>query len=341
MELLFMITKKFWIGIIILTCIVLIGGGVWYLQNSPQKFSGPPEPVTIGTTPSLSSTLILIADGKGFFTRHGLNVTIQDNPMSLTSMDNLVTGTADIAGASDYSFTNYLFTEPTLRTFTSTAKTDVISIIARKDRGIASPQDLAGKKIGCTKQQAGEFFLGRYLALNSINSSAVTVVNLKPAEMLDAMVNGTIDAVITWEPYVTTIQKQLGSEAISFPAQEGQRYYWLMICTNETSTERPGMIRNVLAALVDAETYTQQNPEEAQQIVAGRLRMDPTYIKSVWPKYDLIISLDQSLIIAMEDEARFAIQNNLTNKTEVPDYRGNMYRDGLDAVKPVAVTVIR
>ena len=130
------------IGILLVLGVAVIFGA-WYLQNSQQTFSGPPENVVIGTTPSLSSTLIYVADSKGFFTRHGLNVTIQENPLSLTSMNNLVSSTADIAGSSDYSFMNYLFTEPTLQTFTSTAKTDVISIVARKDRGIASPQDLA------------------------------------------------------------------------------------------------------------------------------------------------------------------------------------------------------
>jgi len=336
-----MITKKFWIGIIILTCIVLIGGGVWYLQNPQKQFSGPPESVTIRTAPSPSSTLIIIADSKGFFIRHGLNVTIQETPSSLTSMNNLVAGTADIAGASDYAFMNYLFTEPTLQTFTSTAKIDVVSIMARKDRGIASPQDLAGKKIGCTKQQAGEFFLGRYLALNNINSSTVTIVDLPLTEIPGALANGTIDAAITWEPYINTIQKQLGPEVVTFPAQEGQRYFWLMICTNKTATERPGMIRNVLAALVDAETYTQQYPEEAQQIVATRLHLDKSYLREVWPKYHPIVSLDQSLITAMEDEARFAIQSNLTKTRVVPNYRSNIYRDGLDTVKPQAVTIIR
>jgi hypothetical protein len=43
----------------------------------------------------------------------------------------------------------------------------------------------------------------------------------------------------------------------------------------------------------------------------------------------------------MEAEGRFAIQTNLTDKREIPNYRGNIYRDGLDAVKPEAVTVIR
>jgi NitT/TauT family transport system substrate-binding protein len=328
------------IGILFVLGVTIIVGA-WYLQSLPHTYSGPPEPVIIATTPSLSSTLILIADSKGFFTRQGLNVTIQENPLSITSMDNLNRDTADIAGSSDYSFTNYLFTSPALQTFTSTAKTDVISIVARKDRGIAAPQDLAGKKIGCTKQQAGEFFLGRYLRLNSINSSSVTVVNVNPADMPGAMANGTIDATITWEPYVTNLKKQLGQNAVVFPAQEGQRYYWLLICTNKTASERPEMIKKVLAALVDAESFTQQNPEEAQQIVADCLHMDPNYIREVWPKYRLIVSLDQSLITAMEDEARWSIQNNLTSKREIPNYRSNIYRDALDAVKPQAVTVIR
>jgi ABC-type nitrate/sulfonate/bicarbonate transport system substrate-binding protein len=333
--------KKNWFIVIVVIGIVLGCVVVWYLQNSPKKMSGPPEPVVIGTTPSLSSTLILIADNKGFFTRHGLNVTIQENPLSITSMSNLGAGTADIAGSSDYSFMNYLFTEPTLQTFASTAKTDVISIVARKDRGIISPPDLAGKRIGCTKQQAGEFFLGRYLVLNGINSSTITVVSLNPAEMSGAMADGTVDAVITWEPYVNNLQKQLGPDAIVFPAQEGQRYYWLLICTNKTATERPEVIRNVLAALVDAELYTQQYPEEARQIIANRLGLDTSYLRDVWPKYHQIVSLDQSLITAMEDEARWAIQNNLTGKQEIPNYRNNIYRDALDSVKPQAVTVIR
>jgi NitT/TauT family transport system substrate-binding protein len=333
--------KKKWVVGIVIIAVVLGCGIVWYLQNPTQKNYGPSEPVVIATTPSLSSTLILIAENKGFFTRHGLNVTIQGNPLSITSMDNLARGTTDIAGSSDYSFTNYLFSRPGLQTFGSTAKTDVISIVARKDRGIITPQDLAGKKIGCTKQQAGEFFLGRYLLLNGINSSSVTVVNVNPVDMPGAMANGTIDAAITWEPYVNTLQKQLGSNAVVFPAQEGQRYYWLLICTNKTAAERPEMIRKVLAALVDAESFTQQNPEEAQQIIAARLNLDPIYLREVWPKYHFIVSLDQSLIVAMEDEARWELQNNLTTEREIPNYRSNIYRDALDAVKPQAVTVIR
>lgn len=326
---------------ILLILIIAIMVGAWFLQGSSQQSSGPLEPVVIGTTPSLSSTLILIAEEKGFFTRHGLNVTIQENTVSTTSLANLVARTVDIAGASDYAFMNYLFTNHSLQAVASIAKTDVISIVARKDRGITASQNLTGKRIGCTKQQVGEFFLGRYLVLNGINSSTVTVVDLKPGDMPGAIANGSVDAVITWEPYVNTIQTQLGPNAAVFPAQEGQRYYWTLICTKKTTSERPEILQRVLSALVDSESYTLEYPEESQQIMANKLQLNTSYIKEVWPKYHLIISLDQSLISAMEDEARYEIQNNLTEKKDILNYRENIYPDALDAVKPQAVTIIK
>jgi NitT/TauT family transport system substrate-binding protein len=52
------------------------------------------------------------------------------------------------------------------------------------------------------------------------------------------------------------------------------------------------------------------------------------------------VTLDQSLILAMEDEARWMIANNLTNATEVPDFRNYIYEEGLRAVRPGSVNII-
>ena len=52
-------------------------------------------------------------------------------------------------------------------------------------------------------------------------------------------------------------------------------------------------------------------------------------------------SFAQALILAMEDEARWRIENKLTDKTTVPDYLDFMYIDALEVVNPGAVTVIR
>lgn len=43
----------------------------------------------------------------------------------------------------------------------------------------------------------------------------------------------------------------------------------------------------------------------------------------------------------MEDEARWMIKNNLTSEKQVPDCMNYVYVDGLKAVKPEAVNIIR
>jgi NitT/TauT family transport system substrate-binding protein len=61
----------------------------------------------------------------------------------------------------------------------------------------------------------------------------------------------------------------------------------------------------------------------------------------IWPRYQLALSLEQSLITAMEDEARWMINNNLTGEKQIPDFVNYIYIDGLKAVKPEAVNIIR
>ena len=54
----------------------------------------------------------------------------------------------------------------------------------------------------------------------------------------------------------------------------------------------------------------------------------------VWPENHFSLTLDQSLVLAMEDEARWMIKNNMTHATVVPDFGNSIYPDTLDAVKP-------
>ncbi len=52
------------------------------------------------------------------------------------------------------------------------------------------------------------------------------------------------------------------------------------------------------------------------------------------------LSLDQSLIVAMESEARWMIRNRLTSQKEIPDFLDSIHAGSLDSVKPGAVNLI-
>ncbi len=64
-------------------------------------------------------------------------------------------------------------------------------------------------------------------------------------------------------------------------------------------------------------------------------------MEAVWPRHQFSLTLDQSLITAMEYEARWMIANNLTDGKKVPDFGKYTYTRGLDEIKPGSVRIIR
>ena len=60
---------------------------------------------------------------------------------------------------------------------------------------------------------------------------------------------------------------------------------------------------------------------------------------AVWSRNDFSLSLDQSLVVAMENEARWMIKNRLTFETEVPDFLNYIYVEGLNSIKPGSVDI--
>jgi NitT/TauT family transport system substrate-binding protein len=80
-------------------------------------------------------------------------------------------------------------------------------------------------------------------------------------------------------------------------------------------------------------------PDRAKIIVKNRLGVEEKDVARIWSQNAFSLSLDQSLIIAMEDEARWMMQNNLTAEKQMPDFRSYIYIDGLKAVKPEAVNI--
>ncbi len=101
------------------------------------------------------------------------------------------------------------------------------------------------------------------------------------------------------------------------------------------------MINRFLKSVDQAAKYSVYYPAEAKAIVQKRLHSDNDYIASAWAGTQFSLTLDQSLITAMEDEGRWMINNNLTSEKNIPDYRDYFYLKGLDEVKPESVNIIR
>jgi NitT/TauT family transport system substrate-binding protein len=186
-----------------------------------------------------------------------------------------------------------------------------------------------------------EFFLGRYLTINGVDIQNITLLYRPPDDLVNSVVSGESDAAITWDPYASQIAGQLGRNCTIWNAQSGQLYYWVTYTNSDVMRNRPEMIRNYLRAVDDAETYLSTHPKEATEFARKRMNLSDDASDRFWNEYHFRLSLDQGLIVAMEDEARWMGGQNMTGGRNPPSYLDMIVQDFMREIKPTAVTVIR
>jgi NitT/TauT family transport system substrate-binding protein len=201
--------------------------------------------------------------------------------------------------------------------------------------------DLKRKKIGVPRNTIAEFYLTRFLTLNGISIGDVSLVDVLPAQAIDAISSGSLDAVVVWEPYSSQMKGQLADRVVGWSVQSSQPGFGVISGSSDWLVGNREIVVRFLKALVKAEGYLIRNTDAARHIIQKRLNYDDASMDILWSESLFSISLDQSLIVTMEDEARWMIKNNLTSEKQIPDFLGYIYEDALKAIKPEAVNIIR
>ncbi len=308
---------------------------------SPGGYADKVEAISIGTPPLESSALLYVAEERGFFAENGLNVTMKSYDTGAASLTGLLAGEVDIATPAEYALVGRAFQQTNARAIASIDKVQYFFLVGRSDRGVKDVADLKGKKIGVVTKTIAEFYLGRFLQIHGIKPGEVTIVNIDISKSEDVIANGDVDAIVTRPPYVSGIEKKLGTNAVVWPVQSSQALYAVIIGRNDWIADHSETVSRLLSSLDEAEEYIMHNPDQAKDIIKKRLNLDAAHMNTVWSQNQFGLSLDQSLIAAMEDEARWMISNNLTPEKTVPGFEDYIYEDGLKALKPGAVNIIR
>jgi ABC-type nitrate/sulfonate/bicarbonate transport system substrate-binding protein len=336
----FKLGKRTAITLIVIIIAVSLVGSFLFL-NSPNNYSGRVESITFANVPNEVNSLIYIADNQQFFTANGLNVSYKNYASGLAAVNGVLNSEVDVASASEFVIVGKALSNVNVSTFGTVDKVINEYVVARTDLGINNILDLKGKKIGVSLGTSTEFYIGSFLELNGMDINQVSLVNVPPPQTPSALANGTVDAVIAWQPNIDTIEKALGNRIVMWPAQADQAYYINAVCTNSWAVAHPELITRFSKSLSQAETYLINNPNNAKAIIANRLNYSAPYVESIWSSHQFALSLDQSLISTMESEARWLINSNLTNQTLIPDFLNYIYFGGLTSVKPQSVNIIR
>ncbi|RPI32221.1 MAG: hypothetical protein EHM70_09480 [Chloroflexota bacterium] len=299
------------------------------------------ESIRIGMESTAVNSLIFIAEDQKYFDANKLDVTFVEYPSGLAAVEGMINGEVDLATASEFVIVGKALSHESIQTIATIDKFLHNYLIGRKDLGISTLADLPGKRIGLPLKTAAEFYLGRFLDLNGMNIRQVTLVDVSPPDIMTALTNGEVDAVLAWQPNAKKLEDLLGDGIVRWPAQSEQVTYCSIIGAQAWIDSHSEAVERFLKSLADAQDYLNRRPEDGRAIIQKRLKYDDAYLAAIWPEHNLQLSLDQSLILALEDESRWMIANGLTTETQVPDFLDYISTGALHEVKPEAVNIIR
>jgi NitT/TauT family transport system substrate-binding protein len=332
-----------WLTTIIFVSIAAIVVSAFGLSCSHKGYSGPVESISIGVV-GVSETdgLMYIASDMNFFTDNGLNVTVKGTySTGVEALNSLMKNEIDIGTAAEYGVVRNAFTHSNISIVVSKDKTVDFSLHALKDHGIQDIADLKGKSIGFSPNTIQAFYVARFLQLNGISLRDVNTVDVSDPQSLDALQKGYVDAVVSTGANTYRIEQQLADTVVTWSIQSSQPSFSVYVARNEWITQHPEIIKRVLKSLSQAQDYLIKNPVKALALLQKHLNYDDAYMVYMRVNHEYSLSLDKSLIIAMEDEARWMIKNKLTKEKILPNFLDYIYEDGLKAVKPEAVNIIR
>lgn len=319
-----------------------VGIGLW-LGLRPASVAPPAvEAITIATnTDYLGACPVVAARDQGYFSAHQLQVQLQPHSSGKQALGAVLSNKADMATVADIPIAFAALNGTPVRIFGTIFRTGGDhGVVARRDHGVNQASDLKGKRIGVTLTTSGHFALDVLLNRLRLDTDDVQLRNYPPDRLLPALVAGEVDAVSGWDPFLGLMEQQLGANALRFSGQDSYESIYNMVAPNAYLKQHPQTIVRLLQALEQGERYCRDHPATAAAFLKRLTPEGRTALLASWPQHHFGLELDQSLLLVLEDQSRWAIKQGLSSASDVPNFLDYVYLDGMKAVSPVEVTII-
>src|SRR5437764_4047775 len=228
------------------------------------KFEGPAAP-------------FVVAIDKGYFKAEGLDVTIDTAGGSLEPINRVASGTYDMGFGDINSLCKLRDANPAtpIKAVFMVYNKPPFSIVARKSRGVVTPKDLEGKKLGAPPPDGAYAQWPIFVQANGIDASKVTIVSVGFPVREPMLASGEVDAITGFSFSSSINLKDRGVPAddimVLLMADYGVNLYGNTIMVNpKFAAEKPEAVKGFLRAFVKGLHETVKNPSAAVDSVIKR-----------------------------------------------------------------------
>ncbi|MGY4287462.1 ABC-type nitrate/sulfonate/bicarbonate transport system substrate-binding protein [Bradyrhizobium sp. LM2.7] len=285
------------------------------------------------------SGLAIVAKSKGIFEKHGLEITVSNFTSGKQCLDTVIGGGADIATTAEAPVTASAMANQPIAFVAGMEYSDLKTVVAAK-AGIKTKADLRGKRIAFTAGTGSEVYTATLLKSAGLTAKDVTLVNLRPQEMLPALAAGSIDAFDTWEPHISNAKKALGEAAGELDTKGTYSETFNIVVMRPYLDANPALVEKFIGALIDAEIWMKAHPDEAIAVVADAAGMKRDELSAIWAEYVYRVRLDDRLIEILRTHAAWRLESgNHPPGATMPDFRNIIAAEPLKKIDPARVTL--
>ncbi len=143
------------------------------------------------------SAPFLIALDKGYFAEEGLSVVIDRGTGSAGTVTKIASGAYEMGYADINSMIEFNVKNPdkALLAIAMLYNTAPMTVFTLKDKGIATPKDLEGKKIGAPAGDAGRRLFPLFAKAAGVDMNKIEWVTMEPALREPTLAKGEVDAI--------------------------------------------------------------------------------------------------------------------------------------------------
>lgn len=183
-------------------------------------------------------------------------------------------------------------------------------LLVRPDSTIANVKELKGKKVAVQVGSTAHHFLILLLQKNGLNPGEVNIVNLTAADQQVALESGNVDAVSTWEPWVSSLEGAKAGKIIA-DSTGVKRTIGLYLARNDFAVENPDLVERFLKVNKRTVDYIKANPDEALALLSRETKIPAESLRKSF------LATDWDMAITDQDAAALAQVKDFLKETKV------------------------
>lgn len=337
-----MVLKSKSIPVLILLLLVVLAAAALWLKLRPAPPPAMVGKLTLALPSQINSASPIVAHAQDLYRKNGIEVIDQPFLLGKDALKSMLDGQADLAVVADVPFMFALLAGKDIAVLASISETRrSLAVVAQPDRGIERVADLKGKTIGLTKGTNFTYFLDALLNVNGMTADSVTQQDMSVKDGIAAFKAKQVDAIVVFQPFLAQLEAELGKSRLKvFLGEDVYAFRFLLVGKPAYIESHPQHVQRVLRSLDQANRAIHANPALARQQVSKVVQVDDAVMSQIFDPQDFVVELDQGMLLALDDQTRWAMKRALVPSGPIPNYLKFINYHHLEAVAPTSVKLV-